>query len=48
MRIYKPPKLKNLYTFFKEVSEKKIAYENFLIMGDFDIDIITAGMEVDN
>ena len=47
MRIYKPPKLKNLYKFFKEVSEKKIAYENFLIMGDFDIDIITAGMEVD-
>ena len=47
MCIYKLPKLKNLDSFFKEVSEKKIAHENFLIMGDFDIDIITAGMEVD-
>ena len=51
MGIYRPPNFDNLDTFFKEVtdslSKASLAYENLIIMGDFDIDINTAGMDVD-
>ena len=53
MGIYRPPNFNNLDTFFKEVSDSlslskaSLAYENFIIMGDFNIDINTAGIYVD-
>ena len=51
MGIYRPPKFKNLDTFFKEVSDclskASLTYENIIIMGDFNIDINTAGIKVD-
>ena len=51
MGIYRPPNFYNLDTFFKEVtdslSKASLTYENFIIMGDFNIDISTAGMDVD-
>ena len=51
MGIYRPPNFDNLDTFFKEVtdslSKASLTYENLIIMGDFDIDINTAGMDVD-
>ena len=51
MGIYRPPCFNNLDTFFKEVSnflgKANLNYENSIIMGDFNIDINTAGIEVD-
>ena len=51
MGIYKPPNFDNLDTFFKEVSDSlskaSLTYENFIIMGDFYIDINTAGVDVE-
>ena len=51
MGIYRPTNFNNLDTFFKEVSDSlskaSLTYENFIIMGDFNIDIDTAGIEVD-
>ena len=51
MGIYRPPNFNNLDTFFKEVSDSlgkaSLTYENFIVMGNFNIDINTAGMEVD-
>ena len=51
MGIYRPPNFDNLDTFFKEVtdslSKASLTYKNFIIMGDFNIDINTAGMYVD-
>ena len=51
MGFYRPPKFNNLDTFLKEVSDSLskaiLTYENFIIMGDFNTDINTAGMEVD-
>ena len=51
MGIYREPNFNNLDTFFKTVSDSlskaSLTYENFIIMGDFDIDINFAGMEVD-
>ena len=51
MGIYRPPNFNNLETFFKEVSDSlvksSLAYGTFINMGDFDIDINTAGIEVD-
>ena len=50
MGIYRPPNLNNLDTLFEEVTDSIrkaiLTYENF-IMGDFNIDINTAGMDVD-
>ena len=51
MGIYKPSNFVNLDTFFKEVSDSlskaSLTYENFIIMGDFTIDISTAGVDAD-
>ena len=51
MGIYRPPNFNNLDMFFKEVgdslSKASLTYENFIIMGNFNIDINTAGMDVD-
>ena len=51
MGIYREPNFNNLDTFFKAVSDSlskaSLTYENFIIMGDFDIDINFAGIEVD-
>ena len=51
MGIYSPPNSDNLDTFFKQVSDSlskaSLTYENFIIMGDFNIDINIAGMDVD-
>ena len=51
MGIYRPPNCDNLDMFFKEVSDSlskaSWTYENFIIMGDFNININTAGMDVD-
>ena len=48
MGIYRPPNFDNLDTFFKEVRNfLSKANKNFIIIGDFNIDIITAGMDVD-
>ena len=51
MGIYRPPNSDNLDTFFKQVSDSlskaSLTYENFIIMGDFNIDINIAGMDVD-
>ena len=51
MGIYKPPNFDNLDTFFKEVSDSlskaSLTYENFIIMGNFNIDINTAGVDVE-
>ena len=51
MGIYKPSNFDNLDTFFKEVSDSlskaSLTYENFIIMGDFTIDISTAGVDAD-
>ena len=51
MDIYRPPNFNNLDTFFKEVSDSlsqgNLTCENFIIMGDFNIDINTSGMDVD-
>ena len=50
MGIYRPPKFDNLDTFFKEVSDSlsktSLTFERLIIMGDFNIDINTAGMDV--
>ena len=52
MGIYRPTNFNNLDTFFKEVtdsvSKESLTYENFIIMGDFNIDINTAEMDFDN
>ena len=46
MGIYRPSNFNNLDTFFKEVtdslSKASLTYENFIVIGDFDIDINTA------
>ena len=46
-----PPSFNNLDTFFKEVidslSKATLTYENVIIIGDFNIDINTTGMDVD-
>ena len=51
MGIYRPPKFDNLDTLLKEVSDSlskaSLTYENFIIMGDFNININTSGMDVD-
>ena len=48
MGIYRPPNFDNLDTFFKEIRNfLSKANKNFIIIGDFNIDIITAGMDVD-
>ena len=51
MDIYRPTNFGNLNTFFKEVSDSlskaSLTYKNFIIMGDFNIDINTAGMDID-
>ena len=51
MGIYRPPNFNNLDTFFKEtndsLSRASLTYENFIIMGDFNIDINAAGIEAD-
>ena len=51
MSIYRPPNFNNLDTFLKEVSDflsnASLAYEDFTIMGDFNIDISTARMGID-
>ena len=51
MGIYREPNFNNLDTFFKAVSDSlskaSLTYENFIITGDFDIDINFAGIEVD-
>ena len=51
MSIYRPPNFNNLDTFFKEVSDslskESLTYKTFMIMGDFNIDINTAGMNFD-
>ena len=51
MVIYRPPNFDNPDTFFKEVSDSlskaSFKYENFIIMGDFNIDINTAGIDLD-
>ena len=51
MGIYKPPNFDNLDTFFEEVSDSlskaSLTYENFIIMGNFNIDINTAGVDVE-
>ena len=51
MSIYRPPNFNNLDMLFKEVSHSlgkaSLIYKNFIIMGDFNIDINTAGIEVD-
>ena len=50
MGTYRSPNFNNLDTFFKEVSDSlskaSLTYENFIILGDFNIDINTAGMDV--
>ena len=51
MVICRPPSFNNLDTFFKKVSDSlskaSLIYENFIIMGDFKIDINIAIMGVD-
>ena len=51
MGICRPPNFNNLDTFFKGVGDflgkAGLTYENFIIMGNFNIDINTAGIEVD-
>ena len=51
MGIYRPPKFKNLGTFFKDLSDSlskaSLIYKNIIIMGDFNIDINTSGIKVD-
>ena len=51
MGIYKLPNFINLNIFFKEVSvslsKASLTYENFIVMGDFNIDIDTTGIDVD-
>ena len=51
MGIYRPPNFNNLDTFFKEtndsLSRASLTYGNFIIMGDFNIDINAAGVEAD-
>ena len=51
MVIYRPPNFNNPDTFFKEVSDSlskaSFKYENFIIMGDFNIDINIAGIDLD-
>ena len=51
MGIYRPPNFNNLDTFFKEVNNSlckaSLTYENCIIVGDFNIDINTAGIEFD-
>ena len=51
MNIYRPPNLNNPETFFKEVSDSlskaSLTYENFIIIGNFNIYINIAVMEVD-
>ena len=49
--ICRPPNFNNLDAFFKEVSDSlskaSLTYKNFIITGDFNININTAGMGVD-
>ena len=49
--IYRPPNFDNLDIFFKEVndslSKASLTYKNFINNGVFNIDINTAGMDVD-
>ena len=51
MSIYRLPNFNNLDMFFKEVSDSlnkaSLTYENFIIMGDFNIEINTAVIDVD-
>ena len=51
MGIYRPPNFNNINTFLKEVSDSlskaSLTYKHFTIMGDFNIDINTAGIEAD-
>ena len=51
MGIYRPPNFNNIDTFFKELSDSlnktSLTYENFIIMGYFNIDINTPGMDID-
>ena len=46
MGIYTPPNFNNLDTFFKEVSDS-LTKASLIVMGDFNIDINAAGIEVD-
>jgi len=49
MSIYRPPNYTNLSTFFDEVnfslSKASTKYDNFIVMGDFNIDINKPGIE---
>ena len=51
MGMYRPPNFNNLDTCFKEVSDSlskaNLTNKNSIIMGDFNIDINTAGTEAD-
>ena len=51
MGIYRPPNVNNINTFFKEVSvflgKASFTYKHFIIMGDFNVNINTAGIEAD-
>ena len=51
MGIYRPPNFNTLDTFFEKVSDSQskasLIYKTFIIKGDFNIDINTAGMDFD-
>ena len=49
--IYRPPIPENLAFFFEELTDSLSKgsefYENFIILGDFDVDVKVAGKELD-
>ena len=49
--IYRPPTPENLASFFKELTDSSSkgseSSENFIILGDFNIDVKVAGREFD-
>lgn len=51
MSIYRPLNYGNLHTFFNEITisltKARLNCENFIIMGDFNIDISTLSAEAD-
>ena len=49
--IYRPPTPENLVSFFQELTDSLSKgnefYENFIILGDFNMDVKVAGRELD-
>ena len=45
--IYRPPNYNNVFTFFDEITlslnKAALRFENFIVMGDFDIDVNASG-----